>query len=130
MRRPGPYQLQAAIAAVHAEAAAWDETDWPQILRLYDALLAASAGSPVVRLNRAIALRHVAGPELALREVDEIAEHLDRYHLLHATRAELLRDLGRPDEARDADRRALKLTDNPAERVLLEERIARAADRS
>ena len=125
MRRPGPYQLQAAIAAVHAEAAVWDETDWPQILRLYDALLAASAGSPVVRLNRAIALRHVAGPELALREVDEIAEDLDRYHLLHATRAELLRDLGRPDEARDADRRALELTDNPAERALLEARIAR-----
>jgi RNA polymerase sigma-70 factor (ECF subfamily) len=130
MRRPGLYQLQGAIAAVHAEAAAWDQTDWPQILRLYDALLAASAGSPVVRLNRAIALRQVAGPELALREVDDIAEDLDRYHLLHATRAELLRALGRPDEARDADRRALELTDNPAERALLEERIARAADRS
>jgi RNA polymerase sigma factor (sigma-70 family) len=125
MRRPGPYQLQAAIAAVHAEAAAWDETDWPQILRLYDALLVASAGSPVVRLNRAIALRQVAGPELALREVEDIALDLDRYHLLHATRAELLRDLGRRDEARNADRRALELTENPAERALLEERIAR-----
>lgn len=123
MRRPGPYQLQAAIAAVHAEAKTWQETDWPQILRLYDALLAASGGSPVVRLNRAIALRQVAGPELALREVDELSDDLDRYHLFHATRAELLRDLGRPDEARDADRRALELTDNPAERALLEERI-------
>ena len=125
LKRPGPYQLQAAIAAVHAEAPAWEATDWPQILRLYDALLAASGGSPVVRLNRAIALRQVAGPELALCEVDAIADDLDRYHLLHATRAELLRDLGRADEARDADRRALELTDNPAERVLLEERIAR-----
>ncbi|MGH2379032.1 MAG: RNA polymerase sigma factor [Candidatus Limnocylindria bacterium] len=125
MKRPGPYQLQAAIAAVHAEAPSWDSTDWPQILRLYDALLAASAGSPVVRLNRAIALRQVAGPEHALREVDAIAADLDRYHLLHATRAELLRDLGRADEAREADRRALELTDNPAERALLEERIAR-----
>lgn len=130
MRRPGPYQLQAAIAAVHAEAASWDDTDWPQILRLYDALLAASSGSPVVRLNRAIALRQVAGTELALREVDDVALELDRYHLLHATRAELLRDLGRTEEARDADRRALELTENPAERALLEERIARPADRS
>ena len=125
LKRPGPYQLQAAIAAVHAEAPAWEATDWPQILRLYDALLAASGGSPVVRLNRAIALRQVAGPELALCEVDAIADDLDRYHLLHATRAELLRDLGRADDARDADRSALELTDNPAERVLLEERIAR-----
>lgn len=123
LKRPGPYQLQAAIAAVHAEAPAWEATDWPQILRLYDALLAASGGSPVVRLNRAIALRQVAGPELALCEVDAIADDLDRYHLLHATRAELLRDLGRADDARDADRRALELTDNPAERALLEERI-------
>lgn len=122
-RRPGPYQLQAAIAAVHAEARTWEATDWPQILRLYDALLAIS-GSPVVRLNRAIALRQVAGPEHALREVDAIAADLDRYHLLHATRAELLRDLGRRDEARDADGRALELTDNPAERALLEKRIA------
>ncbi|MGH2379542.1 MAG: RNA polymerase sigma factor [Candidatus Limnocylindria bacterium] len=125
IRRPGPYQLQAAIAAVHAEATSWDATDWPQILRLYDALLAASAGSPVVRLNRAIALRQVAGPEHALREIDAIAADLDRYHLLHAARAELLRDLGRADEAREADRRALELTGNPAERELLEERIAR-----
>jgi len=124
MKRPGPYQLQAAIAAVHSEAPTWKATDWPQILRLYDGLLGMT-GSAVVRLNRAIALRQVAGPEHALREVDAIAEELDRYHLLHATRAELLRDLGRPNEARDADRRALELTDNPAERALLEERIAR-----
>ena len=124
MGRPGPYQLQAAIAAVHAEAASWAETDWPQIVRLYDALVAMT-GSPVVRLNRAVALREVAGPDLALREVNALAEDLDAYHLFHATRAELLRDLGRPEDAREADRRALALTENPAERALLEERIAR-----
>jgi RNA polymerase sigma-70 factor (ECF subfamily) len=124
MGRPGPYQLQAAIAALHAEAPSWSATDWPQILRLYDALLAIT-GSPVVRLNRAIALREVAGPEIAMREVEELADDLELYHLFHATRAELLRDLGRRDEARDADRRALELTDNPAERALLEERIGR-----
>lgn len=77
------------------------------------------------RLSEVLAVL-VAGPEHALREVDAIAEDLDRYHLLHATRAELLRDLGRPDEARDADRRALELTENPAERALLEGRIARS----
>jgi RNA polymerase sigma factor (sigma-70 family) len=124
VRRPGPYQLQAAIAAVHAEASSWAATDWPQILRLYDALLA-TTGSPVVRLNRAIVLRHVAGAEHALAEVDAVAQQLDRYHLFHATRAELLRDLGCAREAREADRRALELTANPAERALLEDRIAR-----
>ncbi|MBI2325686.1 MAG: RNA polymerase sigma factor [Chloroflexi bacterium] len=106
LRRPGPYQLQAAIAAVHAEALSWAATDWPQILRLYDAL-AAMSPSPVVRLNRAIALREVAGAESALREVDSLGADLERYHLFHATRAELLRDLGRRDEARDADRHAV-----------------------
>jgi len=122
LKRPGPYQLQAAIAAVHTEAPSWQATDWSQIVRLYDAL-AAITGSPVVRLNRAIALREVAGPAPALREVDALVDDLDRYHLFHATRAELLRDLGRAENAREADRRALELTDNPAERALLEERI-------
>lgn len=123
MRRPGSYQLQAAIAALHAEAPSWRETDHSQILRLYDALVGMT-GSPVVRLNRAVALREVAGPEAALREVDTLALALDRYHLFHATRAAFLRDLGRAGDARDADRRALDLTANPAERALLEERIA------
>jgi RNA polymerase sigma-70 factor (ECF subfamily) len=122
MRRPGPYQVQAAIAACHAEARAWQETDWTQILMLYDGLVRMT-GSSVVRLNRAIALSHVAGPERALTDVDEMHDELDRYHLFHATRASLLRELGRPDEARDADRRALALTENPAERALLTERI-------
>jgi RNA polymerase sigma-70 factor (ECF subfamily) len=81
-------------------------------------------GSPVVLLNRAIALREVAGPEAALREADHLADDLSGYYLFHATRAELLRDLGRADEARHADRRALDLTDDPAERALLVERIS------
>jgi RNA polymerase sigma-70 factor (ECF subfamily) len=122
MRRPGPYQLQAAIAACHAEARTWNETDWTQIFMLYEGL-ARMTGSSVVRLNRAIALSHVAGPARALAEVDELADELDRYHLYHATRAALLRELGRADEARESDRRALALTENPAERALLMARI-------
>jgi predicted RNA polymerase sigma factor len=123
MRRPGPYQLQALIAGAHADAKTWEATRWPDILLSYDALLAI-ADSPVVRLNRAIALWHVHGAEQAYIEVYRLAEQLDRYHLYHATRAELLRALGRADEARAADRRALELTDNPAERALLAARLA------
>ena len=122
MERPGPYQLQALIALAHAEAPSWDATRWPEIVRAYDALLGFT-DTPVVRLNRAIARGHVAGPEHALREVDALADDLDGYHLFHATRAELLRELGRGDEAREADRRALALTENPAERALLEKRL-------
>jgi len=122
MRRPGPYQLQAAIAACHAEAASWSETDWPQILVLYDMLLRLNP-SPVVRLNRAVALRWVAGPEAALAEVETLAAALDGYHLLHAVRAELLQELGRRAQARAAERRALELTANRAERALLERRL-------
>lgn len=120
--RPGPYQLQAAISAVHAEAASWESTDWVQILMLYDQLLDLQP-TPVVRLNRAIAVRYVLGPKEALEDVDGLAGELDRYHLFHATRGELLRSLGRVDEARAADARALALTDNPAERALLEQRL-------
>ena len=120
--RPGPYQLQAAIAACHAEAPSWESTDWRQILLLYDALTRMTP-TPVVRLNRAIALSHVAGPADALLEVDGLEPALRQYHLFHATRAELLRQLGRGKEARAADSRALQLTRNPAERRLLEERL-------
>jgi RNA polymerase sigma factor (sigma-70 family) len=122
MRRAGPYQVQAAIAACHGEARSWSETDWTQIVMLYEGLVRMT-GSSVVRLNRAIALSHVAGAERALAEVDGMKDELDRYHLYHATRAALLRDLGRTEEARTADRRALALTDNPAERALLTDRI-------
>jgi RNA polymerase sigma factor (sigma-70 family) len=120
--RPGPYQLQAAIVACHAEAKRWEETDWEQIVLLYDMLLHL-APSPVTRLHRAIALRYTVGPRAAMSEVDALAAALDDYHLFHATRADLLRQLGDPDEARAADRRALALTTNPAERAVLQERI-------
>jgi RNA polymerase sigma factor (sigma-70 family) len=122
-RRPGPYQLQAAIVACHAEAERWEDTDWEQIVLLYDMLLAL-APSPVTRLHRAIALRYTAGPGAAMAELDALAGALEGYHLYHATRAELLRELGDPDRARAADRRALELTANPAEQAVLQQRIA------
>ncbi|SFI57487.1 RNA polymerase sigma-70 factor, ECF subfamily [Amycolatopsis sacchari] len=121
LRRPGQYQLQAAIVACHAEAARWEDTDWPQIVLLYELLLR-YAPSPVTRLHRAIALRYTKGVAAALSEVDAIPD-LDRYHLFHATRAELLRELGRHEEARDANLRALALTANPAEQDVLTQRL-------
>ncbi|MEU7847376.1 sigma-70 family RNA polymerase sigma factor [Micromonospora parva] len=121
-KRPGPYQLQAAIVACHAEAGRWEETDWTQIAVLYDMLLRL-APSPVTRLHRAIALRYVSGPSVALTEVDTLAGELNDYHLFHATRAELLRDLGDATQARTADERALALATNPAERALLRHRL-------
>ena len=123
LRRPGPYQIQAAIVACHAEAASWETTDWPQILLLYDALLD-YLPTPVIRLHRTVALSEVLGPGAALDETDNLAADLDRYHIYHATRAEFLRRLGRSYEARQADERALGLTANPAERTLLEQRLA------
>ena len=121
--RPGPYQLQALIAGAHAGARTWEETRWNEILRSYDALLQFN-DTPVVRLNRAIAVWHIEGPEAAYVELFALAADLDRYHLYHATRAELLRALGRPEDARAADQRALELTENPAERALLTARLA------
>ena len=120
--RPGPYQLQAAIVACHAEATDWADTDWEQIVLLYDMLLHL-APSPLTRLHRSIALRYTAGPQAALAEVDALSNTLDNYHLYHATRAELLRALGHPHQARAADQRALELTTNPAEQALLRRRI-------
>jgi RNA polymerase sigma-70 factor (ECF subfamily) len=121
-RQPGPYQLQAAIVACHAEAKQWAETDWEQIVVLYDMLLHL-APSPVARLHRAIALRYVQGPEAALAELAALQSVLDHYPLYHATRALLLHDLDQPQEARQADQRALELTSNPAQQALLERRI-------
>lgn len=123
VRQPGRYQLQAAIAACHASAPTWATTDWLQILTLYDLLLQHDP-SPVVRLNHAIALSQVSGPAAALAELESVADRLTDYHLLHATRAQLLEQLGDPDAARAANLRALELTDNPAEQDLLRERIA------
>ena len=121
-RSAGPYQLQAAIAAVHAESPSWQATDWPQILLLYDELLGLS-DTPVVRLNRAVALSHVAGPQRALGEINDLALSLGGYHLFHATRAELLDELGETALAREARLRALELCQNPAERSLLERKL-------
>jgi RNA polymerase sigma factor (sigma-70 family) len=122
-QRPGPYQLQAAIVACHAEAERWQDTDWEQIVLLYDMLLHL-APSPVTRLHRAIALRYTLGPQAAMSELDTLGGALDRYYLYHATRADLLRELGHPGQARGDDRRALELTANPAEQALLQQRIA------
>jgi len=124
LRRPGRYQLQAAIAALHATAPSWEETDWLQIVMLYD-VLAGLDRSPVVRLNQAVARAQLGAPEEALAQLDSLAGPLATYHLFHATRAELLTGLGRHDEARDANRTALGLTANDAERRLLTTRLHR-----
>ncbi|MEU9739166.1 sigma-70 family RNA polymerase sigma factor [Micromonospora chersina] len=114
--RPGPYQIQAAINAVHSDAATAADTDWRQILALYDQLVAHAPG-PVVALNRAVALAEVAGPAAALAEVDRL--DLAGYHVLHAVRADLLRRLDRPGEAMAAYDAAIARTDNAAEREFL-----------
>ena len=125
MRRVGPYQVQAAIAALHDEALTPDTTDWPQIEGLY-LELARLTPSPVVDLNRAVAVAMVRGPAAGLALVDELAAtgELDDYHLFHAARADLLRRLGRRDEAAAAYRRAAALTANEAERAFLARRLA------
>ncbi|WP_433795806.1 RNA polymerase sigma factor [Actinoplanes sp. CA-252034] len=120
--RAGAFQLQAAIAVCHATAVGVDETDWPQIAGLYDHLRRV-APSPVVDLNRAVAVAMADGPEAGLGLVDAI-DGLDGYHLLHATRADLLRRAGRDDEAAGSWRRALELAPTEAERRLLTDRLA------
>jgi RNA polymerase sigma-70 factor (ECF subfamily) len=119
---PGPYALEAAIAAVHADAARSADTDWKQIAGLYD-LLAARSPSPVVELNRAAAISMAQGPEAALPLVEALEEELSGYHLWHATRADLLRRLGRTGEALAAYLRAQGLAQNETERRFLECRI-------
>jgi RNA polymerase sigma-70 factor (ECF subfamily) len=123
--RLGPYRVQAAIAALHATAASAETTDWSRILSLYDALRGMTP-SPVVELNRAVAIAMAHGPEQGLAGVEELAAtgELDGYHLLHATRADLLRRLGRDAEAGAAYRRALTLATNPVERAFLARRLA------
>ena len=118
LRGPGPYQVQAAIAALHAQATDWERTDWRQIRLLYGTLQSMTP-SPVVLLNRAVATRYAVGAEAALKETEPLAAELDGYHLFHALRAGLLAALGRDDEAKGASERALALAANPAERELL-----------
>jgi RNA polymerase sigma factor (sigma-70 family) len=119
--RPGRYQVEAAIAALHAEATTAENIDWPQIAALYEQLLR-FVPSPVVTLNWAVAVAQAGRPEDGLALVDRI-EGLERYHLLHAARADLLRRLMRFDEARDAYRKALELTRNPVEQGFLRQRL-------
>jgi len=122
--RPGPFALQAAIAAVHCQAARPEDTDWPQIVRLYD-LLERVQPSPIVSLNRAVAVAMVNGPPPALVLIDQLAatDDLADYHLLHAARADLLRRLGSPVEAAKSYQRALALVTNDSERRFLERRL-------
>jgi RNA polymerase sigma-70 factor (ECF subfamily) len=120
--RPGPYQLQAAIAALHAEAATWEATDWPQIAGLYDELRRVQP-SPVVELNRAVAVSMAVGPAAGLALLDAISDdRVARTHLFHATRADVLRRLGRDDDAVDAYQRALELAGTHAEQRFLARR--------
>jgi RNA polymerase sigma-70 factor (ECF subfamily) len=127
--RAGRYALQAAIASLHATAPSYAETDWPQVVRLYDDLLTVWP-SPVVALNRAVAVSMVGGPRAALDEVEALERdgRLAGYHYLPAVRADLLRRLGRHDEAAGAYRTALALADNEAEREFLAARLAETAD--
>jgi RNA polymerase sigma-70 factor, ECF subfamily len=121
--RPGPYQVQAAIAALHARAARPEDTDWGEIAALYERL-AALQPSPVVELNRAVAVAMAEGPDRGLELIDRLSGSLDRYLHLHSARADLLRRLGRRDEAAVAYRRALELAGNDVERRFLERRLA------
>jgi RNA polymerase sigma-70 factor, ECF subfamily len=119
---PGPYALQAAIAALHCQAARAAETDWPQIVRLYN-LLERVQPSPVVSLNRAVAVAMVDGPQAALALIDGLAADLDGYHLWHAARADLLRRVGSFAAAAQSYARALTLVTNDSERRFLERRL-------
>jgi RNA polymerase sigma-70 factor, ECF subfamily len=121
---PGPFALQAAIAALHCQAARAEETDWPQIVRLYNVLERVQP-SPIVSLNRAVAIAMVDGPQRSLALVDGLAAagDLDGYHLLHAARADLLRRLGRTSEAAASYARAVALASNDSERRFLERRL-------
>jgi RNA polymerase sigma-70 factor (ECF subfamily) len=117
--QPGPYQIQAAINAVHSDALVASSTDWHQILQLYDQLLSFTP-SPVVALNRAVVVAEVEEPEAALDIVDDL--DLDAYYLFHAIRADLLRKIGRTDEALAEYEAAIRLTENATERGFLDGR--------
>jgi RNA polymerase sigma-70 factor (ECF subfamily) len=124
--RPGPYQVQAAIAACHATATRADDTDWREIALLYTELVRMT-GSPVVELNRAVAVAMADGPAAGLVLVDALSDRLDGYQYLHATRADLLRRLGRREEAVRAYARALDLGPSDTEREYLERRVTELA---
>lgn len=121
--QPGPYQIQAAINAAHAIAPSTAETNWAQIVRLYDQLLAMQP-TPVVALNRAVAVAEVDGPQTALQLIDALADDLNRFYLFHAVRADLLRRLGRDEQAAASYRNAIERCENDAEREFLRRRLA------
>jgi RNA polymerase sigma-70 factor (ECF subfamily) len=121
MGLPGPYALQAAIAAVHAESVTAGDTRWDEIAELY-ARLERLLPSPVIRLNRAVAIAMSEGPAVGLALMDTI-EDLDEYHLFHSARADLLRRLGQSSGAREAYHRALNLATNPSEQRFLTRRL-------
>ena len=125
MRRPGPYQVQAAIAALHAQAPRPEDTDWPEIATLYRVLKTMSP-SPVIELNWAVAVAMADGPDAGLALMEPLADYLDRYHLFHAARADLLRRSGRTSEAKAAYQRALELVTNPIEHKYLLRRVSQA----
>ena len=125
--RPGPFQLQAAIQAVHCDADSFEATDWPQIVALYDHLFSVMP-TPVVALNRAIAIAEIEGPDAALTALDAIAPDLDNYHLMHAARGTTLRRLGRRDAAKAAFERATELAATEADRRFLAQQIEDLAE--
>lgn len=120
--RPGPYQLQAAVNAVHTDAARAEDTDWTQIAALYDQLYAVTP-TPVVALNRAVAVAELEGPQAGLAAL-RTATGLEGYHAYQAARADLLRRAGRTKESAEAYRLAVDLATNPAERAYLRDRLA------
>jgi RNA polymerase sigma-70 factor (ECF subfamily) len=119
---PGPFAIQAAISALHCRVERAEQTDWPQIVRLYD-LLARMQPSPIVSLNRAVAVAMAFGPERGLELVDALASDLNEYHLLHSARADLLRRMGSAEDAAKAYSKALELVTNDSERRFLERRL-------
>jgi len=119
---PGPFQLQAAIQAVHCDAASFEATDWPQIVALYDHLFALMP-TPVVALNRAIAIAEIEGPGAALTSLDTLAPELDNYHLMHAARGTMSRRLGLREAAQAAFARAAQLAPTDAERTFLAQQL-------
>jgi RNA polymerase sigma-70 factor (ECF subfamily) len=127
LNRPGPYQIQAAINAAHAIAASTAETDWSQIVRLYDRLLAVQP-TAIVALNRAVAVAEIDGPRTALQLIDALAVDLDRFYLFHAIRADFLRRLGHNEQAAASYRNAIERCENHAEREFLTRRLSEQSD--
>lgn len=124
MRQPGFYQIQAAISAVHAEAARYEDTDWPQVIALYDELLKLSA-SPVIQLNRAVAIAMAGNIRRALALIDPLENELNQYMPFHAARADLLRRLGKNPEAHFAYQKALELSQNEIERSFFRRKLGK-----